>query len=79
MNLIGPVTTSLNCGVFRRDGTVDLRLHFDHRVLDGMTAARTLAELEEILTHNLVTELESLAEDGEITRASASRFAKSMK
>lgn len=61
-NLIGPVTTSFNCGVFRSDGTVDLRLHFDHRVYDGMTAARALADLEDVLTHDLVLELESLAE-----------------
>jgi hypothetical protein len=61
-NLIGPVSVSLNCGVIQPDGTVDVRLHFDHRVLDGMTAARALQELEDVLTHEVTAELEAMAE-----------------
>src|SRR5262245_2307951 len=60
-NLLGPLTTSLNCGVIQPDGTVDLRLHFDHRVMDGMPAARALAELEEVLRSEITTELEAMA------------------
>jgi hypothetical protein len=60
-NLIGPLTTSLNCGVIQPDGTVDLRLHFDHRVMDGMPAARALAELEEVLRTEITAELETMA------------------
>lgn len=63
-NLIGPVATSLNCGVIRPDGSTTLRLHFDHRVLDGMSAARALAELEAVLTNEIVLELESLVPCG---------------
>jgi hypothetical protein len=60
-NLIGPISTSLNCGVIQPDGKVDLRLHFDHRVLDGMTAARALTELEEVLRSDILKELDEMA------------------
>jgi hypothetical protein len=60
-NLICPLTTSLNTGVIQPDGTVELRLHFDHRVLDGMPAARALAELEEVLRTVITSELEAMA------------------
>jgi hypothetical protein len=61
-NLIGPVTTSLNCGIIQPDGRVDLRIHFDHRVLDGMSAARALEELENVLKNEIVAELGAMAE-----------------
>jgi len=64
-NLICPLTTSLNCGVIQPDGTVDVRLHFDHRVIDGMPAARALAELEEVLRTEIVAEV--LALEGSAT------------
>lgn len=60
-NLICPLTASLNTGVIRPDGTVDVRLHFDHRVLDGMPAARALAELEEVLRTEIAAEVRGLA------------------
>ncbi|HEV3439744.1 MAG TPA: 2-oxo acid dehydrogenase subunit E2, partial [Gemmata sp.] len=63
-NLIGPITTALNCGVIQPDGTMDLRIHFDHRVLDGMSAARVLAELEEVLKNDIVAELETMIDVG---------------
>lgn len=62
LNLICPITASLNCGVFQPDGTVDLRLHFDHRVMDGMPAARALAELEEVLRTEMVAEVQAMSE-----------------
>lgn len=61
LNLIGPVAVALNTGVVRDDGTVNVRLHFDHRVMDGMPAARALAELEEELRTGTVAELNALA------------------
>ncbi len=61
-NLICPLTTSLNSGVIQPDGTVDVRLHFDHRVLDGMPAARALAELEEVLRTEMVAEMLAMTE-----------------
>lgn len=68
-NLIGPLTTSLNCGVIQPDGTADVRLHFDHRVLDGMPVARALAELEEVLRTEIVAELDATAGGSAALRA----------
>ncbi len=62
LNLISPVTTSLNTGVVADDGTVDVRLHFDHRVMDGMPAARALVELEEVLRTKIVAELNAMVD-----------------
>ena len=61
-NLIAPLTASINAGVIRRDGSVDMRLHFDHRVLDGMPAARALEEFEDVLRTEIVAELEAMAD-----------------
>ena len=53
-------TTSLiSAGVFGPDGRVPMRLMVDHRVLDGVTAAKILARLEEILTGPILAELRS--------------------
>jgi hypothetical protein len=54
------LTTTLNYGVIEPDGTVDVRLIYDHRVLDGATVARALAELERVLTHEILAELRYL-------------------
>jgi hypothetical protein len=62
LNLVGPLAVTLNTGVLQADGTVDVRLHFDHRVLDGMPAARALAEIETHLRTEIVAELAALAD-----------------
>lgn len=59
LHLLSPLTTTLNYGVFQPDGTIDVRLTYDHRVLDGGTAARALRELECILRTEIVEELKS--------------------
>jgi hypothetical protein len=46
---LSPLTTTLNYGVIADDGTVDVRIIYDHRVLDGATVARSLVDLEEVL------------------------------
>ena len=43
------LTTTVHYGMFDADGQVALRLSFDHRVIDGCTAANALAEMEEVL------------------------------
>lgn len=53
MHPLSPLTTTLNYGVIAEDGTVDVRIIYDHRVLDGATVARALAELENVLNHQL--------------------------
>jgi hypothetical protein len=52
-----PLTTTLYYGVFEPDGAVDVRLAFDHRVLDGATAARALVAMERVLRTELTAEV----------------------
>ena len=52
-----PTTAILNYGVIAADGTVDVRVTYDHRVMDGATVARALQSLERILTKTMVEEL----------------------
>jgi hypothetical protein len=54
---LSPLTTTLNYGVIGADGRVDVRLIYDHRVLDGATVARALADLERVLTCEVLAEL----------------------
>jgi len=63
---IRPVTTTgcigltLYFGMFHDDGTTDVCLTFDHRVLDGGEIVRAMDELESILNTDIVLELNAL-------------------
>ena len=46
--------------MFTPAGDVDVRVVYDHRVLDGATVARALGRLEEVLTGPIVEELHGL-------------------
>jgi hypothetical protein len=56
-----PLTTLLNYGVISSDGNVNVRIIYDHRVMNGATVARALARLEEVLNTVVAEELRSLA------------------
>jgi hypothetical protein len=55
---MSPLTGTLNYGVVQPDGTVSVRLVYDHRVVDGATVARALARLEGALEREVAEELE---------------------
>lgn len=55
-----PMTVSLNYGVIDGDGGVNVRIIYDHRVMDGATVARALARLEEVLNTTVAEEVRSL-------------------
>jgi hypothetical protein len=57
-----PLTTLLNYGVISSDGDVNVRIIYDHRVMNGATVARALGRLEEILNTVVAEELRSLEE-----------------
>ncbi len=59
---LSPLTTTLNYGVIAHDGTVWVRLIYDHRVFDGATAARALGKLEELLNGPILAELRGMAD-----------------
>jgi hypothetical protein len=54
------LTSTLTYGVIGDDGGVDVRIIYDHRVMDGSTIARALADLENVLRHEIVAELRYL-------------------
>jgi hypothetical protein len=58
---ISPLTGVLNYGVIAPDGTVAVRIMYDHRVLDGSMVARTLERIEEKLLTDVLAELMSVA------------------
>jgi pyruvate/2-oxoglutarate dehydrogenase complex dihydrolipoamide acyltransferase (E2) component len=57
---LSPLTTTLNYGVIEPDGTVCVRLIYDHRVLDGAMAARALGKLEDVLNGPILNELDEM-------------------
>ena len=59
---LSPLTTTLNYGVIGSDGTVAVRIVYDHRVMDGSTVARALAYMEEVLNTDVIAEFEELPE-----------------
>jgi hypothetical protein len=55
--LRSPLSTTLNYGEVGPDGVVTVRMLFDHRVLDGATAARALHSVERVLRCEILSEL----------------------
>jgi hypothetical protein len=60
LSLLSPLTTTLTYGVFQPDGSVNVRLFYDHRVLDGIGPAAALEELESVLHGPIREELAGL-------------------
>ena len=60
LNPLTPLTTLLNYGRIDEHGSVDVRVHYDHRVLDGANVARALERLEVIMNTAVVDELRNL-------------------
>ena len=56
-----PVTTLLNYGVIDAEGNVNVRIIYDHRVMNGATVARALNRLEEILNTAILDEVREMA------------------
>lgn len=65
LHIRSPLTTTLNYGTFEPDGSLDVRITYDHRVVDGAQVARALAELEEVLCGEIRRELLVLAAEEE--------------
>jgi hypothetical protein len=64
LNPLTPLTTLLNYGPISEDGSVNVRIHYDHRVMDGANVARALERFEQILNNEVASELTSLAQTG---------------
>lgn len=59
---LSPLTTLLNYGVMSSEGALDVRIIYDHRVMNGATVARALNRLEDILNSEIKDEVAALAE-----------------
>jgi hypothetical protein len=57
MHPLAPVTSMVGYGLFLESGRIDVRIVFDHRVLDGALMARSLVRLEEILNGRILHEV----------------------
>jgi hypothetical protein len=57
---LSPLSTTLNYGPVQEDGTVAVRIVYDHRAMDGCTIARALAALEEVFNDELLQEMSRL-------------------
>jgi hypothetical protein len=57
LHILSPLSTTLNYGEFEPDGSLDVRIAYDHRVLDGATMARAMADLEDVLVGPILAEL----------------------
>lgn len=68
-NPLTPLTTLLNWGPIAEDGGVNVRILYDHRVMDGATVARALVRFEEILNENITSEVNSLSYDETLATA----------
>ena len=60
LQLVPLLTSTLYYGLFDDRGALDMRLAFDHRVLDGATAAQALVHLERVLHDEILSELGTL-------------------
>jgi hypothetical protein len=58
LHLIPVLTSTIFYSLFDETGHIDMRMAFDHRVLDGATAARTLMEMEEVLLTTILKEIQ---------------------
>jgi hypothetical protein len=72
LNPLTPLTSLLNYGPIDKDGSVTVRIHYDHRVMDGANVARALERFEKILNGEITAELEGLASGRDVTAAAGS-------
>ena len=61
LNPLTPLTTLLNYGPIGEDGSVNVRIHYDHRVMDGANVARALERFEKILNGPVAEEVTRFA------------------
>jgi hypothetical protein len=62
--LVSLLTSQLHYGIFDSTGALDMRLSFDHRVLDGARAAKGLADLETVLLGEMLRECSQCTGNG---------------
>ncbi|MEK1854165.1 MAG: hypothetical protein AAAC48_20460 [Phyllobacterium sp.] len=66
LNPLTPLTTLLNYGLIGQDGSVNVRIHYDHRVMDGANVARALERFEKILNGAVADEVKLLGQSASV-------------
>lgn len=66
-NPLTPLTTFLNYGPIDEDGFVNVRILYDHRVMDGATVARALERFEEILKGVVADEVRQIGRNAAVS------------
>jgi hypothetical protein len=56
-HILSPVSNCLSYGVIAKDGNVDLRMYWDHRVMDGVVVGKALGRMVQILNGPIADEL----------------------
>jgi hypothetical protein len=56
-HILSPLSNCLSYGVIANDGNGDLRMYWDHRVMDGVVVGKALGRLEQILNEPIADEL----------------------
>lgn len=69
LNPLTPLTTLLNWGPIDKDGTVNVRILYDHRVMDGATVARALARFEAVLNDDIASEVNAMSSGDTLPKA----------
>ena len=69
LHILSPVATTINYGAFEPNGKIEVRLTYDHRVLDGATVARAMAALEDVLRNEICEELNAGPRHDQVTPA----------
>ena len=57
LNLVSPLPTVLSYGPMRDNGEIDVRIMFDHRIVDAVPIARALVRLEQVLNGAIAEEI----------------------
>jgi hypothetical protein len=63
LNPLTPLTTFLNYGPIGEDGSVSVRILYDHRVMDGADVARALHRFEGIMNGEIADEVMQFSQD----------------
>jgi hypothetical protein len=57
LHIVPILTASIHYGLFDEQGRLDMRISWDHRVMEGATVARALTDFEAVLNGEMVREL----------------------
>ncbi|MCE9529601.1 MAG: 2-oxo acid dehydrogenase subunit E2 [Planctomycetes bacterium] len=71
-HLMPLLTSQLHYGMIDPTGGLEMRLSFDHRVLDGALVARGLAQMEEILLNDMVRDCSQIKDSASQSSSEAS-------